>query len=89
MSELSNAIEEYVALCRRLGSKLRGVDSALRHFAAFAEQEGAGHVTVEVALRWAQQTTSARWWEKTVRSHQDRITREMERVVDDVRRKLE
>ena len=39
--------------------------------------------------RWTQQTTSARWWEKTVRAHQDRITREMERVVDDVRRKLE
>ncbi|MFM9542326.1 hypothetical protein [Streptomyces turgidiscabies] len=39
--------------------------------------------------RWTQQTTSPRWWDKTVRSHQDRIKREMERVVDDVRAKLE
>lgn len=57
MSALSNAIEEYVALRRSLGFKLRGVHSAFRNFAAFAEQEGADHVTVEVALRWAQQTT--------------------------------
>lgn len=39
--------------------------------------------------RWAQQTTSPGFWDKTVRAHQDRMTREMERVVDDVRRKLE
>jgi hypothetical protein len=39
--------------------------------------------------RWAQQTTTPLWWDKTVRSHQPRITREVERVVDDVRRRLE
>lgn len=39
--------------------------------------------------RWAQQTTTRGFWDKTVRAHQDRITREVERVVDDVRRQLE
>jgi hypothetical protein len=39
--------------------------------------------------RWAQQTTTPLWWDRTVRAHQPRITREVERVVDDVRRRLE
>lgn len=39
--------------------------------------------------RWSQQTTTRGFWDKTVRAHQDRMTREMERVVDDVRRQLE
>ncbi|MFC5217335.1 hypothetical protein [Streptomyces coerulescens] len=39
--------------------------------------------------RWAQQNTTPLWWDQTVRAHQPRITREIERVVDDVRRHLE
>src|ERR1041385_4302888 len=39
--------------------------------------------------RWAAQRTTSGFWTKTVRAHQDRMTREMERVVDDVRAKLE
>lgn len=39
--------------------------------------------------RWVQQTTTPLWWDKTVRAHTPRITREVERVVDDVRRHLE
>lgn len=39
--------------------------------------------------RWAQQTATPLWWDKTVRAHQSRITREVERVADDVRRRLE
>lgn len=39
--------------------------------------------------RWAQQTAAPQWWDKTERAHRDRIAREMERVVDDVRRQLE
>ncbi|MEU8537516.1 hypothetical protein OH540_21340 [Streptomyces sp. BPPL-273] len=38
--------------------------------------------------RWAQQNATPLWWDKTVRAHQPRITREVERVVDDVRRRL-
>jgi len=57
MSGLRGAVEEYLALRQRLGAKLRGVDSRLRTFAAFAEHERAAHVTVDLALRWAQQST--------------------------------
>lgn len=39
--------------------------------------------------RWAEQNTTPLWWDQTVRAHQPRITREIERVVDDVRRHLE
>jgi hypothetical protein len=39
--------------------------------------------------RWSQQTASPLWWDKTVRAHQARITREVEHVTDDVRRRLE
>lgn len=39
--------------------------------------------------RWATQSATPLWWDKTVRAHTDRITREVERVVDDVRRHLE
>jgi hypothetical protein len=39
--------------------------------------------------RWAQQNATPLWWDKTVRAHQERMTREVSRVVDDVRRRLE
>ncbi|WP_318203027.1 hypothetical protein [Streptomyces sp. SCL15-4] len=39
--------------------------------------------------RWATQWADPGWWDKTVRAHTPRITREVERVVDDVRRHLE
>jgi len=39
--------------------------------------------------RWAQQNTTPLWWDKTVRAHTPRMTREVARVVDDVRRRLE
>jgi hypothetical protein len=39
--------------------------------------------------RWAQQNANPGWWDKTVRDHTERMTREVERVVDDVRRHLE
>ncbi|MFJ2718994.1 hypothetical protein [Streptomyces sp. NPDC087437] len=39
--------------------------------------------------RWATQWATPLWWDRTVRSHHDRITREVGRVVDDVRRHLE
>jgi hypothetical protein len=38
--------------------------------------------------RWANQWTTPMWWDKTVASHRDRMTREVARVVDDVRNQL-
>ncbi|MFS8200475.1 hypothetical protein ACLVWQ_17535 (plasmid) [Streptomyces sp. CWNU-52B] len=39
--------------------------------------------------RWSQQSATQGFWDKTIRAHQPRITREVERVADDVRRRLE
>ena len=55
MSKLREACEQYLQLRRELGYQLCGVDRLLRSFVAFAEQEGATHVTIDLALRWAQQ----------------------------------
>ncbi|TXS36924.1 hypothetical protein [Streptomyces sp. OR43] len=39
--------------------------------------------------RWATQTATPLWWDKTVRHHTPRMTAEVTRVLDDVRRRLE
>jgi hypothetical protein len=39
--------------------------------------------------RWAQQNTTPLWWDKTVRKHTPRMTSEVSRVLDDVRRRIE
>lgn len=38
--------------------------------------------------RWATQTTTPMWWEKTIHQHRPRMDGEMARVLDDVRQKL-
>ena len=72
MSELRDAVEEYLKLRRTLGSQLRGVDRVLRSFVAFAEREGASHIATDLALRWAQEPAHAQpatwaWRLRTVR----------------------
>lgn len=39
--------------------------------------------------RWTQQNATPLWWDRVVRAHQPRINREIARIVDDVRRRLE
>ncbi|MFF1650131.1 hypothetical protein [Streptomyces sp. NPDC058240] len=39
--------------------------------------------------RWVTQTAPPLWWDKTVRTHRSRMEREMARVLDDVRRRLD
>ena len=53
MSTLRDAVEEYVAIRRGLGTQLRLPAVALRRFVDFLEQEGAEFVTTERALRWS------------------------------------
>ncbi|MEU7293330.1 hypothetical protein AB0A76_09020 [Streptomyces exfoliatus] len=38
--------------------------------------------------RWANQWTTPLWWDKTVRQHTPRMTAEVARVLDDVRRQI-
>ncbi len=47
------------------------------------------HPTFGNRRRWGQQNATPGWWDKTVRAHQPRITREVARVLDDVRERLE
>ncbi|OFV82371.1 MAG: integrase, partial [Acidobacteria bacterium RBG_16_64_8] len=53
MSELGQALEEYLALRQSLGYTLRLPAQALRHFVAFMEARDAPYITAELALCWA------------------------------------
>jgi len=55
MSALHDALTEYLAVRRALGTQLRWPESSLRRFVDFVEAEGAEFVTTEVAVRWAVQ----------------------------------
>jgi integrase len=55
MTKLRRALEEYLAIRRTLGFKLR-VDGRLLHrFVEFAEKEKASFITIKLALEWATQ----------------------------------
>lgn len=53
MSMLHDALTEYLATRRALGTQLRWPESSLRNFVDFVEVEGAQFLTTELALRWA------------------------------------
>jgi integrase/recombinase XerD len=53
MSDLRTALEEYLALRRALGFKLRLAGGLLHRFLQFAEKKGASFITTELALKWA------------------------------------
>lgn len=55
MSDLRNAMEEYLALRRALGFQLVLAGAALHRFVSFLEKEGVSVVTTKLALRWATQ----------------------------------
>lgn len=53
MSALREALKEYVAVRRALGTQLRESAVTLGHFVEFLEREGAKSITTELAVRWA------------------------------------
>jgi len=57
MKPLRQAINDYIALRRSLGFKLRRMSEGLRDFAVFLEQKAAPFVTTELAMEWAMQPT--------------------------------
>ncbi|HUY08842.1 MAG TPA: tyrosine-type recombinase/integrase [Candidatus Dormibacteraeota bacterium] len=64
MSGLPQAAEEYLAIRRRLGYKLKGADRLLSDFVAHLERNGSSIITTELALAWARQPAGAapsRW----------------------------
>lgn len=53
MSALHDALTEYLATRRALGTQLRWPESSLRRFVDFVEAQGTDFVTTDVAVRWA------------------------------------
>jgi integrase len=57
MNELRKAVDEYLAVRRKLGFKLRRAGKLLHDFVLFTEKEGVLFITAELALRWATQSS--------------------------------
>lgn len=55
MTPLGQAIQDYLALRRSLGFKLRDAGLCLVKFAAFMEARDAPHITTSLALEWVRQ----------------------------------
>lgn len=55
MNSLREAVQEYLALRRALGFKLREAGRGLLDFVTFMEQHRAAYITQPLALTWAQQ----------------------------------
>ena len=53
MKSLRDALPEYLAIRRALGTKLKEGGIAISHFLDFMEAEGAEVITLQLALRWA------------------------------------
>ncbi len=53
MRSLSRSLEEYLALRRGLGFKLKEEGGLLSRFVSFLERKGASYITTEFALLWA------------------------------------
>ena len=53
MSDLHQAVEDYIAVRRALGSKLERRTQLLQDFVAYLQAAGATTVTTELALAWA------------------------------------
>lgn len=59
MSALADALHDYLSMRRKLGFKLERTSQLLDGFVAYADQAGAEHVSVELALAWATQPAGA------------------------------
>lgn len=59
MKPLREAIQDYLALRRSLGYKLRDAGICLAKFADFLGERGATYVTTRLALEWVEQDQAA------------------------------
>ena len=59
MSELRQALDDYIALRRSLGFDLRLPARLLRNFVSFVEANEATYITTALAVRWAKQPDDA------------------------------
>lgn len=63
MSCFRKAVRDYVKLRRSLGYKMQDAASSLSDFVSFLEDQGANHITIPLALEWAQRKSArpAEW----------------------------
>jgi integrase/recombinase XerD len=64
MTDLSAAVDSYLAMRRGLGFKLVDAGSLLPDFVGYLHHNGAEHVSTELAVAWATQPVNAGpiWW---------------------------
>ena len=64
MTSLRTHAGDYLALRRAVGFKLARTEHLLFDFVEFVDLEGTGHITSEVAVRWATRPADASptWW---------------------------
>jgi len=64
MTDLSAAVDSYLAMRRSLGFKLVDAGSLLPEFVGYLHHNGAEHVSTELAVAWATQPVNAGpiWW---------------------------
>jgi integrase/recombinase XerD len=63
MNTLRQGVHDYIEMRRSLGFKLRNVERDLRKFILFLERHRASHITIALAMQWAQENPSARPFE--------------------------
>ena len=54
MNQLKKAVRDYVQMRRSLGYRLKKAPGLLSDFVSFLEEQGAIHITIPLALEWAQ-----------------------------------
>jgi integrase/recombinase XerD len=59
VNTLREAVEDYLAMRRSLGFKLHDAGKGLLNFVSFLEQQASSFVSTSLALKWAQQPSSA------------------------------
>jgi len=58
MNRLKRAVRHYLSLRRGLGYKLADAGGLLTEFVVFLQAQGADHITIPLALRWAQRKSN-------------------------------
>ena len=63
MNTLQKALQEYLAMRRALGFQLLDAGPALSDFVSFLKRRRTSHITIRLALEWAQKPGAqpARW----------------------------
>jgi integrase/recombinase XerD len=59
MNTLRKAVHDYLEMRRSLGFKLHDTERGLLKFVSFLKRHNASHITIALALQWAQENPSA------------------------------